>query len=680
LIEKMSLVFLPEDNYELDVSNFISILFESKTCTDLGPFFNTYLANRSRYYDYSQDDISVDNSLDSLDELVLRLLAEQSSKFSSKSLADILDGSSLFDLSSLYAMSNPSSVSQALKRLLEPPPCAPLCNKLVSSLQAVADILSKDIPRGIAEAITGKGNQKTNQLIDLAAYACDVLHGTSRLLSLSSRSCFLIFPFSDSTTSVPDGYTALFPAKATPSQLPLLGAIVASYECLLPVLMFLLGSSVKGKTLLHLKLALHSSLLAVNSVLESVYFSELRSIRSSGGETRTFIASSRAKACAPALCSILSLLASHKPFDLFSGLSIPLEAHSYRHASLPCFFFQDLARIFLLQDVVQPLLNASAAANILDNTQRAQVVKLFTTSKEDKTDRPEITKTNVVEPSIADILSVKEILPSATDSSIRFALALVGGDVSLAVERLLIDPVSCENQKTFTQSNTSTLDSDIRESTLALARRQEMDDEAKALRISTKQKSPNNFVPTSTRISINQSISSRDQTISTIATSRFIEQDKLDEVDYVINVESLVDNLLYEDEMVDDFDEAGFDICDGGLIGEEARGVQVSNVSSLGPAGKGQRELYDGAKDENDEEDIDSGLVNYRSDTSLSTTRLHVNSSSGDQRTHIIDGHGPRAAGGLTKRSANRKTQRGNAHRGGRGGMKRMPMPMTISM
>ena len=85
----MSLVFLPEDNYELDVSNFISTLFESKSCTDLGPFFKTYLANRSRYYDYSQDDKSFDNSLDSLDELVLRLLAEQSSKFSSKSLADI---------------------------------------------------------------------------------------------------------------------------------------------------------------------------------------------------------------------------------------------------------------------------------------------------------------------------------------------------------------------------------------------------------------------------------------------------------------------------------------------------------------------------------------------------------------------------------------------------------------
>jgi len=211
-----------------------------------------------------------------------------------------------------------------------------------------------------------------------------------------------------------------------------------------------------------------------------------------------------------------------------------------------------------------------------------------------------------------------------------------------------------------------------------ITKRQEVDDEAKALRISTKQKSSNNIVPTSTRISINQSISSRDQTISTIATSRFIEQDKLDEVDYVINVESLVDNLLYEDEMVDDFDEAGFDICDGGFIGEEARGVQVLNVSSLVQEGKGQRELYEGSKDEDDEEVIDSGLVNYRTDTSLSTTRLHVNSNSGDQRTHIIDGHGPRAAGGLTKRAANRKTQRGNAHRGGRGGMKRMPMPTSM--
>ena len=634
-------------------------------------FLKSFLSNRRRYYDHSlsnddDDDDFSNNSLDILDETVLRLLSEPGSKFSPSILAEILDGPSLFDLASLYGVSNPSSVSQALQRLLEPPPCAPLRNKLTSSLQAVADILAKDIPRGIAEATSG-GNKQTAQLIDLAAYMCDVLHGTSRLLSLSPLACMHVFQ--DAAAIVPDGYKALLPDKATPSQLPLLGAIVASYECSLPVLIFLLGR-VKGKTLTHLKLALHSSLLAVNSCIEALYFSELRKIRSSGGgETRTFIASSRAKSCAPAMCSFLSLLSSHKAFDLFSGLSIPVEALVNKQSMSPCFFFQDLSRVFLLQEVIQPLLNASAAASILDDVQRTQIHNLFSQrlDSSNRVHREENVnlRGSFVKPSATDILAVKEILPTATDESILCALSYAGGDIGSAIERLLIDLSGGGSTPNLSSSAVATpapfLDSSFREKTLALAWRQENED------IEKKKKGE--------RDSLIQDMEKKKKNVERDSFKSSVEQD---DVDYAINVESLVDNLLYEDELVDDFDDAGFGLSDGGLVGEEQRGAKVEYT-----AGKGQQSLYENEEeeegddgDDDGEEILDYGLVNYRSEgvtTSKSVGDKGV--TSGDHRTPIINGHGPRAAGGLTKRAATRKTQRGNAHRGGRGGMKRMPLP-----
>ena len=614
-------------------------------------FLKSFLSSRRRYYDAeysssSDDDFSI-NPLDRLDEIVLRLLSEQSSLYSSTLLAEILDGPSLFDLSSLYGMSNPSSVSQALRRLLEPPPCAPLRNKLTSSLQAVADILSKDIPRGIAEAAT-EGNNCTSQLTDLAAYMCDVLHGTSRLLSLSSLACMHAFP--DTATVVPVGSTALFPAKATPSQLPLLGAIVATYECSFPVLIFLLGKKIKGKTFTHLKIALHSSLLAVNSVLESVYFSELRSIRSSGGgESKTFIASSRAKSCAPAMCSFLTILSSHKAYDLFSGLSLPSEAHSSykRFSSSPCFFFHDLSRIFRLQEIVEPLLNAAAAACILNDIERTQIHKLFT-RKQDEMRGLSLQQGLSTGPSAADILAVKEVLPTASEESIILALSNADGDVGRAIERLLIDPSSAELPNHSPSAvSTPFLDSSIRKQTLELALRLEKEDYEKKVGKGT-------------------------SSSSSVPVRSVVERD---DVDYSINVESLVDNLLYEDEMVDDFDEAGFELDDGGMIGNEVRGA---NVELLG--GKGQQALLEEdveeEEEEEEEEDIDYGLVNYRNEGVVPSSKpLKGQGSSTGVHHFVVVGHGPRAAGGLTKRAANRKTQRGNAHRGGRGGMKRMPAP-----
>ena len=599
-------------------------------------FVSSYLRNRRRPYDYvasqpqhtAPQPAGAGSALSEVDEAVLRfLLAPRAS------LPALLDAPALLDLASLAGASNPGAVAEILRRALEPPPAR---SALATALQATADVLARELPRGAAQA-SAPGADLT-AIDDVASYACDALHGTARLLSLSPAACALLMPAPASPPSAAlaspagtgvlphDGPGLLRPARATASQQPLMAAVVSTYERTLPALAALLSSTGEGLSqarLACLQVACHSALLSMSAVLEHCYFNELRSGCQGAGAGSARLNAGRRDAApragatpkpdrgaaALALCSVVSTLGSLQSFDVFAGLALPASAR--KSATPPGTFFRDLARIFRLTDVVQPLLNG-VAADVLSEKQRGDTMRLLA-GPELESYVPGIA--SLADASAASVAAVREVLPEASEEAIVRALSAAGGDVSAAVGKLLAgdgaDEVSGGSAVPPETVNIDAqrpgrvaVDPDLRAKTLALARRQELDDVAaveRTKRALSRLSAPTTIGQAAAPGAPELALGSSHGATAFAACRPDVDGSAAAELDHLL--EALPDDQVYavsaprhhssgssrartgfardvqyEDEREDDYDDAErFDVGDGGAVGGEARATLVQD-------------------------------------------------------------------------------------------------------
>jgi hypothetical protein len=506
----------------------------------LHTFVRTYLQHRRRFYDVAAGDATAASAaaaagdLRALDAAVLALLTRLSTTPAPQTAADgaaggaggggagagaggrdkgasapapmlsslVLDPPSLLDLCSLFGPSNATTVADLLRRTLEPAG-SPVASGTASALQQVADVLVRDVPRGLASA------QSAEAVEDVATYLCDALHGTSKLLALSPWACYALMPGGTTPAKRGAGAGAGAPSPPSPAgvhagagllQPPssLVAALIATYEYTLPaVLARLIALSgppaapssatptspqstssstsssppspfplaLPARQVRRMQVACHAALQAVFSVLDTCYVEVLRGGKShalaSGPTYRAVPGRSDGRQVGPALCTTLAALADAQPDD-------PLAAHpslaaavtgARREGGAEGTFFRDLCRTFRLRDTLQPVLGTAAASGYLDDAQRSYIGRLVTEAEQggrisprgatgSQQQGPSSSSSSSASSSSATtdpaaVASVREILPDTPVHAVEAALHAARGNVEAAIERLLsgvVDP------------------------------------------------------------------------------------------------------------------------------------------------------------------------------------------------------------------------------------------------
>lgn len=463
-------------------------------CSDeLRDFVRSYLKNRSRFYDGGG---AVPEDVTALDGAVLHLLVKLSSTAhtSGKGMASavVLDAVASFDLASLYGPSNATVVSDILRKSFES--SAPLMSGTASALQSIADVLTKDIPKGLGSATS---------VDELSAYLTDVIHSVSRLLTLSPHACYGLMP----AKAVHDGAGLL-------GQKSLLAAIVATYENTLPCLAAKLMEAGAVATLpglatetplqplqlKRLQVSCHSALRACQAILDTCYVDVMRMgkasaslIKSSGSVSYRTAARADPQLVALAFYSVLTSLASFEPEDPLASVPSLAAGAAARKSSNGGFFFRDLCRVFNLRDVLQPVLGTAASAGFLDDNQRSFIMRIVTDAESGGRSKAAFAAAGIGPAgggsgrvSQAQLASVLEILPEASPAAVERALAATGGDVAAAVEKLLTsagNEASASSRSNAASNNNNNVrrgaavDDDLRARTLALKERQDFEDE-----------------------------------------------------------------------------------------------------------------------------------------------------------------------------------------------------------
>jgi hypothetical protein len=390
-------------------------------------YFSSYLRHRSRWYEHEQLGAPEPVSLVALDELSLRALLAAAV---GRALAQLeLPATAWLDFAALFAPSNPGGAQKVLSAAFE--------------AQQGLSFELRDAFLGVARALEASAVDPPAGL----PLAADALHGCAQLLSHCPHAPYALQP--------PGG--GLHGSVELVAPGTLLGAVLSYYEHALPgVAEAARGGSGGGgggaPSALLARVAAASALNALGAVLEGCYLSVLRAgpggERGGGCSARAGEARGDGKRVAPALLSLLRGLVEFAPPPLLSGGGGGSGGGGAPPASgaVPD-FFRDMLRLESFCDSLEPLLQPAVSAGWIASGAEASGVAALLKRCEARRARPppdgaaggaraEDAPTAVARP--ADVAKVRDLLPFLSIAQVECALAAAGGDLSAAVNRLLL--------------------------------------------------------------------------------------------------------------------------------------------------------------------------------------------------------------------------------------------------
>lgn len=430
-------------------------------------FLTTYLRHRSRWWEDAA--ISASPALIALDEAVIRALAGGAR--ASPPVTPRLEVSSWFDFASLCGASNSGPVRAVLDVAIS----GGIVFELRGALTSSAGVLSSTVAEAAAAAAQASAAPDT--VAQAVSLATDTLCSIGSLLSLSPAASYALQP----PDALCDGSLGLLAPGS------LLYEIAVAYEHTLPTLAAA-AVSAKGTSSLKLSLlaASHGALAALRGVLDSCYSDALRAAGvlggaggGGGGSNRaihpTSVVIPRSGAARTQPSAIVTALAGL--CEAASSLSVPappsLSTCNGRSDvdTENVTWFMDAARLFEFRDTFGPLVDGAARAGYISKELASRTAAAVVGAV---IGRP--LKDVVSESGDQQIASVRDVLPDMSTADILAALKLSNGDVTAAIERLLVQGQGggggLSNDLEGGQS--VPVDSDLAARTLALVAAQEV--------------------------------------------------------------------------------------------------------------------------------------------------------------------------------------------------------------